>query len=584
MEQLSALDAAFLYFETKNAPMHIGSVAIYDQSTVPGGVLAFKEILRNYESRLHLARAFRQRLAYVPGNLDHPYWFEDPDFDIEFHVRHIALPHPGDWRQLCIQVARLHSRALDTNRPLWEFYVLEGLDNVEGIPKGSFAIVSKVHHAAIDGVSGAEMTAAVHDLTPDAKPQPPEEQWVPEREPLALELLARSAGHTAVQPFRLANVLARSVPALARAGLKMTTGELKSSGPVPRTRFNACVSPHRVFDGRSFALDDLKFIRTTVPGATVNDVVLTVCGGALRKYLEDKEELPTDSMVAMTPISVRAAAAQKSAGNQVSAMTVAIGTDIADPMERLEAVFAHTTSSKELTNAVGAKNMTDYTQFIPSMTAGLAARLYSGLSLANRMKLPMNCVITNVPGPNVPLYMTGARLVTQFGLGPILDGMGLIMPVFSYGGQITISISSCREMVPDPAYFAQCIQESFDELLAAAQTRAASPKFKKMIKAAAGKKRASLSRDAVPAHQSDATLSARGTGDTQTTKRKAASKTKTKTRAKAKSAAKKTTAKRKTAAKKTSTRKTAAKKAAPETTAAETKSDDTKVVTLQAAE
>ncbi len=574
MEQLSGMDASFLYFETKNAPMHIGSVAIYDQSTVKGGVLAFKEILKNYESRLHLARSFRQRLAFVPANLDHPYWFEDPDFDIEFHVRHIALPHPGDWRQLCIQVSRLHSRAMDLHRPLWEVYVIEGLDNVEGLPKGSFAVVTKVHHAAIDGVSGAEMTAAIHDLTPDAKPAPPEEPWVPEREPLALELLARTAGHTAVQPFRLANVVARSVPALARAGLKMSTGDLKSAGPVPRTRFNGCVSPHRVFDGKSFALDDLKFIRTVVPGSTINDVVLTICGGALRKYLEDKEELPVDSLVAMTPISVRAPDKQKSAGNQVSAMTVAIGSDIADPMERLELVFEHTTSSKELTNAVGAKTMTDYTQFIPSTTAGLAARLYSGLNLANRMKLPMNCVITNIPGPNVPLYMTGARLVTQFGLGPILDGMGLIMPVFSYGGQITISISSCREMVPDPAFFAECIQESFDELHAAAKARAKSSKFKPAV----AKKRASLARAAVPADQSKIDMGERpGEGVMAATgkakpKRKAASKPKTKTKAKAKTA-KKSTVKAK-----------ATPKAAPsETQADETPLKDM-VVPLRAAE
>lgn len=584
MEQLSGLDAAFLYFETKNAPMHIGSVAIYDQSTVPGGVLGFKEILKNYESRLHLARAFRQRLAFVPMNLDHPYWFEDPDFDIEFHVRHIALPHPGDWRQLCIQVARLHSRALDVNRPLWEFYVLEGLDNVEGIPKGSFAIVSKVHHAAIDGVSGAEMTAAVHDLTPDATPAPPDEKWVPEREPLALELMARTAGHTAVQPFRLANVVARSFPALARAGIRMTTGELKSSGSVPRTRFNNCVSPHRVFDGRSFELDDLKAIKNVVPGATINDVVLAICGGALRKYLADKEELPAESLVAMTPISVRAPESQKSAGNQVSAMTVAIGSDIADPMKRLETVFEHTTNSKELTNAVGAKTMTDYTQFIPSMTAGLAARLYSGLGLANRMKLPMNCVITNIPGPQVPLYMTGARLVTQFGTGPILDGMGLIMPVFSYGGQITISLTSCREMVPDPAFFADCIQESFEELKAAAEKRAKGRKGKKGA-AAQPAKRASLARDAVPLDSSNASMASRGTpaaSEDEAAKPKAKTKTKAKSKRKAASKSKaKAKAKAKTKAKAKSAPKAKAK--APEAEA-EKKPEAETVVPLRAAE
>lgn len=490
MEQLSPMDASFLYFETANAPMHIGAVAIYDQSTVKGGVLGFKEILKNYETRLHLARAFRQRIVRVPLSLDHPYWLEDPDFDLEFHVRHIALPKPGDWRQLCIQVARLHARPLDTARPLWEFTVIEGLDNVEGLPKNCFAIVSKVHHAAIDGVSGAEMTAAIHDLAPDAQPAPPEKPWLPEREPTAIELLSRTTANNVRQPFKLARVIAESVPALARVGIGLTAGKLKRVGPVPRTRFNGQVSPHRVFDGRSFRLDDIRAIKSAVEGATVNDAVIAIIGGALRKYLESKAELPKESLIAMAPISVRAPNQQKSAGNQVSAMSVAVRSDIADPLERLVAVFESTTNSKEMTNAIGASTLTDYTQFIPSTVAGLAARLYTNLGIANRIMPIFNTVITNIPGPQIPLYMTGARLVTQFGLGPILDGMGIIHPIFSYCGEITISFTSCREMMPDPAFYAQCIEDSFEEMRAATKGR--------HVKTGAAS-RAGIARAAVPA-------------------------------------------------------------------------------------
>ena len=490
MEQLSAMDASFLYFETANAPMHIGSVAIYDQSTVEGGILGFKEILKNYESRLHLARSFRQRVVRVPMSLDHPYWIEDPDFDIEYHVRHIALPKPGDWRQLCIQVARLHSRPMDTTRPLWEFTVIEGLDNVEGLPKGSFAIVSKVHHAAIDGVSGAELTAAIHDLTPDAVPTPPETPWMAEREPTAVELLSRTSINNVRQPFKLARVVAESVPALARVGIGFSAGKLKRVGPVPRTRFNGKVSPHRVFDGRSFKLNDIRAIKSAVEGATVNDAIIAIVGGALNKYLKSKNELPKDSLIAMAPISVRTKDQQKAAGNQVSAMSVAVRSDIDDPLERLVAVFESTTNSKEMTNAIGASTMTDYSQFIPSTVAGLAARLYTNLGLANRITPIFNTVITNVPGPQVPLYMTGARLVTQYGLGPILDGMGIIHPIFSYCGEITVSFTSCRDMIPDPDFYAQCIQESFDEMLAATKG--------KHVKSSTGH-RAGIARDAVPA-------------------------------------------------------------------------------------
>ena len=258
MQQLGGLDAAFLNLETSRSPNHIAGLAIYDQSSAPGQLVTFKGILANFESRLHLARCFRQKLARVPFGLDHPYWMEDPEFDLEFHVRHIALPKPGDWRQLCIQVARIHARPLDMTKPLWEAYVIEGLDGVEGLPKGSFAILTKIHHAAIDGVSGVEMAAALHDLHPDAVPEPPEKAWVPEREPSLIELGVRTTINHVRQPFRFARVLAAVGPPALRSWFgRSPVKEDQAAGPVPRTRFNGKVTPHRVIEGRSFSLDQV---------------------------------------------------------------------------------------------------------------------------------------------------------------------------------------------------------------------------------------------------------------------------------------------------------------------------------------
>ncbi len=469
MQQLSGMDAAFLYFETANAPTHIGSFAIYDQSTAPGGRVTFKGILANVERRLHLARCFRQKLVYAPLNLDHPYWLEDPEFDLEFHVRHIALPHPGDWRQLCIQVARIHARPLDLSRPLWEMYVIEGLDNVEGVPAGSFAVMTKIHHAAIDGVSGAELAGAIHDTAPDAEPAPPDEEWRAEREPSLLEMATRTTLNNMRSPFRFARVLGQTAPGLMNFFRSTPEEELDEVKEVPRTRFNGTISSHRVIEGRAFSLQDIREIRKRVPGSTVNDVILTVCAGGLRKYLEFHRELPRESLVAMAPISVRSEEEAGTAGNVISAMSVTLYTDEADPLERLGKVHRGTRGSKKTAEAVGARTMTDISQFMPGTLAGLAARLYTRLGLANNVKPFLNTVITNVPGPQIPLYFTGAKMCGLYGLGPIMDGMGIIHPVFSYSGRISISVTACREMLPDPGFYADCLEAAFDELLVEAR-------------------------------------------------------------------------------------------------------------------
>jgi diacylglycerol O-acyltransferase len=477
MQQLSAQDASFVYLETPHTPMHIGSVGIYDPSTAPGGFVRFKDILTFIESRLGGARSFRQRLVRVPFDLDHPYWIEDPEFDIEFHVRHIALPKPGDWRQLCIQVARLHARPMDLSKPLWEFTIVEGLDNIEGLPKGCFALVSKVHHAAIDGMSGVEMSAAVHDL--DASMTPPERtnDWRPENMPNVADLLTRSYFNSLVQPMRVMETIGRSLPGMAKLTAQVGKGDvsIRNARPAPKTRFNGKVSAHRVWDAVPFPLKDIRAIKDAVPDATVNDVILSIVGGALRTYLTGKDELPKDTLTAMAPISVRGQGEKAALGNLVSAMVVGLGTQIADPLERLRFVHDEAVNSKAMTNAVGAKTLADYSQLVPSGLAGLAARLYTRVGAANAHAPAFNCVVTNVPGSRVPMYFCGAKMVAMYGTGPVFDGMGLINPVYSYGDTIAVSFTADRSAMPDPDAYADALRESFAALKAAAMKPAAAP-------------------------------------------------------------------------------------------------------------
>jgi diacylglycerol O-acyltransferase len=486
MQQLSGLDSSFLYLETGTTPMHIGSLSIYDQSTAPGGRVTFKEILDFFDHRLHKARAFRQRIARVPLSLDHPYWIEDPDFDLEFHVRHIALPRPGDWRQLCIQAARLHARPLDMRKPLWEAYVIEGLDNVAGIPNDSFALVMKIHHAAIDGVSGAEMSKAIHDLSADAEIAPPEHSWKPERLPTGVELLTRSAAKSVQTPVKFGRLLYRSAPALGKVIGGLASQQLKIPLAVPRTRFNGTVSSHRVFDGRKLSLDEVKEIKNSQPGTTVNDVIVSVCGGAMRKYLDYHGELPRRSMVAMAPMSVRSDSQRAAAGNLVTAMSLPVRSDVADPLERLLLVHDESTNAKKVTHTMGPDLAADAAEFIPSTVSGWLARAYANSGMAERVPPLVNTVITNIPGVNVPLYSMGSRMVSTYGLGPLSHGIGLFQPVVSYNNTITIGAVADRDMMPDPAFYADCLQKSFDELKQATIEKPA-PK-KKAKKKVASKK------------------------------------------------------------------------------------------------
>ena len=501
MKQLTGLDASFLYLETPNSPMHISGLYIYTQETAPGGKVRFKQILEHVATRIKPFPALTRRLKTVPLSLDHPYWIDDGHFDPEFHIRHLALPKPGDWRQLCILISRLHARPLDRARPLWEMHVIEGLDDVKGYPPGSFALFSKMHHAAVDGASGMEITAAIHDLERDAA-TPVDEGWRDaEPEPGALKLLAKAQVNSIRQPLRFLSVARNTVPGMARAMVQMRRGRYERIETVPRTRFNDSVSAYRVCTGIRVSLQEVKAIKNAIEGATVNDVALSIVGGAMRSYLQYHKELPEDSIVAMAPVNVRDDSEKGTGGNVVSALSVKIRSDIADPVERLKAVNQASRSAKAYANAIGAKTMTDYSQFIPSTLTAQAARLATRLHLMNQINPIYNCVITNVPGPQVPLYLDGAQMLANFGTGPVVDGVGLFHVISSYCGGFTISATSCREMMPDPGFYEECLMESFEALKRGAigDDKAAAPLAQGKAKTRAKRRRKAVPKEATSA-------------------------------------------------------------------------------------
>lgn len=492
MQQLQGMDSSFVALESPNSPMHIGNLLIYNPATAPGGFVRFKDILDFFRSRLQLSKTMRQRLVRVPFDLDYPYWIEDPDFDLEYHLRHVALPKPGDWRQLCIQTARIHARPLDLNRPPWEFTVVEGLDNVPGYPPGCFAFVTKVHHAAIDGMSGIDLMEAIHTLAPHAPPPNKPDEWKPEKVPGPVELLGKSYLNALINPLKQARVAAQTVPGVANAikGLIARDFKLTSDYVPPRTRFNKSISPHRVVEGQRFPLEDIKAIRALTPELKpkVNDVALAIIGGALHKYLTAKDDLPKASMTAMAPISVRSADEKSDMGNQVAAMIAPLGTHIADPAERLKFVFGRTSNSKAMTNAIGARTMTEVSKVNPLLYMALGAQLFNRVSIAHSVAMPFNTVVTNVPGPPIPIYSAGAKLESMaLSLICLTDGLGLAHVVQSYCDEAYISVTACRDIMPDPEFYSQCLKDSFEEMLAAAKALDTAPAKKPATKPAAKK-------------------------------------------------------------------------------------------------
>ncbi|MGI8664359.1 MAG: WS/DGAT/MGAT family O-acyltransferase [Acidimicrobiales bacterium] len=466
MQRLSGLDATFLYMETPAAYMHVAGLMVLDPSTVKGG-FSFKKVRDFYGERLHLAAPFRRRLVEVPMGLHHPLWVEDPDFDLDYHLRHIAVPPPGGDRELAELAAHLVQIQLDRSRPLWETWVIEGLEG------GNVGVLTKVHHSAIDGVSGNEITVAMLQLGPDDSAEPPAEEWAADRIPGDAELLGFAASSLARQPLSAAKAVRRTVQSALRLRERNRQPDVTPvPGPfsAPRTSFNLALTPRRSFAYTSLSLTEVKMIKNAF-GATVNDVVLALCAGSLRRYLDSVGETPDGPLVAMVPVSVRSDDEKGSHGNRVSQMFCSLASDIDDPIERLAAIHEGTSGAKEQLNAIGADTLTDWIEFAAPAVAGRAARLYSRTRIADRHRPLFNLTISNVPGPPFPLYSAGARLVAHYPMGPIFDGGGLNITVMSYLDHLDFGVVSCTDLIEDAWVLTDGLNEALDELRALAEKR-----------------------------------------------------------------------------------------------------------------
>jgi diacylglycerol O-acyltransferase len=480
MKKLSGQDALFLHMDRPHAASHVTMIYVYDQSGL-ARPLRFRQIVGHLAKRLDVSPMFRNKIVQPP--LAYPYWASDPGFNIDFHVRHFALPKPGDWRQFQIMAARIHARPLDLMRPPWEMYVIEGLDNVDWLPKGSFALITKVHHAAVDGTAMAELTWALHDVLGakgKATPVLAKQKNVVRQEatPTFLDTISRVVVDNVAAPLKLAGPVARALPKLSMATMNLLSRALFTpQGGAPRTRFNQPISSQRVFESVVFDFATAKHIRAAVPGATVNDVVLAIVGGALRRYLESKKELPAQSLVALAPVNTRQHAGERqTSGNTISFVTFPLASDVTDPLARLEKIQQGTAQTKAISKAIGGHDLTDISKYAPPATLAFAGRLATLTALGGRGPLVLhNCIVTNVPGPSVELTMLGAKFAYLSGVAPIGDGIGAIFAVTSFGGHMSISLTSCPEMVPDPAFFGDCIRASIAEMGVAASTRISAP-------------------------------------------------------------------------------------------------------------
>ena len=489
MRQLTGLDATFLHLETAAQFGHVCGLSIFQRPDAPG-YDPYESWRRQIEARLHLLPPLRRRLREVPLGLDHPYWVDDPAFDLDFHVRHSAVPPPGDDQQLARTVARIVARPLDRRRPLWLSYVIEGLAG------DRFAVLTIIHHAAVDGASGVELLTVMLDSEPDmAPPAAPDDPWQGERLPGDAEMVVRATLGLARKPARALLLTARSAreigqatrnPALVAAANQLRgslrgplgavlnvgrdRGEDRDAPPTlpsvrpPRTPFNDRITPHRRLAIGSASFSAIKAIKTTY-GATVNDVVMAVCAGGLRTWLESHDALPADPLVGLIPVSVRTGSEAERWTNRISMLSTILPTDVEDPVERIHRVHEAMATSKELFGALPAERLTDAAEFPPPAVFARAMRLSARLRLGSRL-IPGNLVISNVPGPRRPLYAAGARLEHYYPISAIIEGQGLNITVQSYEDRLDFGLVACPELVPDLDELLRAILLGIDELTA----------------------------------------------------------------------------------------------------------------------
>jgi diacylglycerol O-acyltransferase len=461
MDRLSGLDASFLYLETPEQLMHVCGLIVLDPSTMPEAY-EFEAIKAEIDRRVHDVPAFTRRLRKVPLKLDHPIWVKDTHFDIDRHVHRLALPQPGGYRELTQLAGHLAGQPLDRSRPLWEMWIIEGYEG------DKIAVFSKMHHATVDGVSGANLISHLCSLEADAPPlvEIEGDDDLPGygRNAGDLELVGRAIVSNLTKPVTAVKLLAPSAQMLTRTVGRARSGTAMAAPfSAPRTSFNGTITGHRAIGFADMSLDDIKAIKKAT-GTTVNDVVLAVSGGALRSYLEGRGELPDSSLLATVPVSVREESRRSDGANKVSALFTKLGTDVEDPRERLEEMATANKNAKDHHKAISADSLQDWAEFAAPRTFGLAVRAYAGLRLAERHPVVHNLVISNVPGPPVPLYFMGAQILALYPLGPVFHGAGLNITVMSNHGHVHVGVIACRESMPDVDDLVQCFPEELARL------------------------------------------------------------------------------------------------------------------------
>lgn len=461
MQRLSGLDASFLYLETASQPMHVCSIMDLDTSTMPGGY-TFDRLRDALALRIKAIPAFREKLANNPLNLDHPVWVDDDKFDINRHLHRIGLPAPGGRAELSEICGHIAGLPLDRRRPLWEMWVIEGVAGTDCHRDGRLAVMTKVHHAGVDGVTGANLLSQLCTTEADA-PAPDPADGVGGA--TGWQIAAGGFVRFATRPLHLANVVPDTVSSVvgtlrrAREGLTMAR-----PFAAPGTVFNARISDRRNIAYAELDLEDIKAVKNHF-GVKVNDMVMALVSGVLRQYLAERNALPNSSLVASVPVSVHGKS-DRPGRNQVSVMFSRLHTEIADPVERLKAIAQANSVAKEHSSAIRASLLQDWSQFAAPAVFGIAMRLYARTWLTDSMPVH-NLVVSNVPGPQVPLYLLGCEVKAMYPLGPIFHGSGLNVTAMSLQGKLDVGLISCRDLLPDLWEMADEFAVVMEELLAA---------------------------------------------------------------------------------------------------------------------
>jgi diacylglycerol O-acyltransferase / wax synthase len=458
MDRLSSIDASFLTNESSNAHMHVGAVLIFE-----GPPPAYDDLLEHVRSRLHLVPRFRQKLAIPPVETGRPFWIDDPNFNLAYHVRHSALPSPGSEEQLRNITGRLFSQSLDRSKPLWELWLVQGLE------RNRFAIVSKTHHALVDGVAGVDIGTVLFDLKPVPEPIEPNRDWVPSPPPSSAELAARGLAEVAESPFKFTRRLIRAAShperttrRLVEAGEALAEVAWNFTSPAPDLPLNTEIGSHRRFAWARAELDDFKRIKDAL-GGTVNDVVLTVVSGALRSWLRSRG-IKTEGLElrALVPVSIRAEDERGQLGNRIAAMRGPLPVYIEDPVKRLEVVRAAMDGVKESKQALGAEVISRFNDFAPPTLLAQASRI----NFSTRL---FNLIVTNVPGPQIPLYVLGRELEDVFPVAFLPENHALAIAIMSYNGGMDFGLLGDYDAMEDIEMLATGLSESLGDLLAAAE-------------------------------------------------------------------------------------------------------------------